>query len=394
MKIVKYLFIVLTGFFLFAACQKETSFERETLATGTLKDTAGNCPQIIINGKYSADSALTDSNFIVVPVNFSSTGSYNIFTDSSNGFSFQGSGSVKETGLHSIRLTGTGKPIVAEQTAFSVVFDSSICTFSVFVAAGSGGKSAVYTLAGYPDNCSNANVQGVYIQSTALSSTNYVDAEVNVDSVGDYSIVAGPTNGMTFVGQGTFTSIGTQTIRLQGSGTPDTPGSNNIPVSAGNSSCNFNVDVVEGTPITVGPNNADSAWQFSEGTNFYHGFFLDAFDTTLADIGYVAEFEGLTSETKDTAFNFQIQFPGGSIQPGTYSTTASNVEFYFADNTDPSLEDIYAADSDTPGSDIKIVISDYDPVTGIITGTFSGTAMSSSNMPLTITDGKFKAVVQ
>lgn len=42
MKIVKYLATVMAGLFLFAACQKELSFEKGGLASGALKDSLGN----------------------------------------------------------------------------------------------------------------------------------------------------------------------------------------------------------------------------------------------------------------------------------------------------------------------------------------------------------------
>lgn len=137
MKAVKYLATVLAGIFLFAACQKEFSIESGLppgSAAGTLKDTlSGNCLPITVNGNYSKDNVLTDSNYVVVAVNFYTPGSYNIATDSSNGFSFQASGSTKDSGLQYIRLTGTGRPNLAQQTNFRVVFDTSVCIFSVNV---------------------------------------------------------------------------------------------------------------------------------------------------------------------------------------------------------------------------------------------------------------------
>src|SRR3954447_23434146 len=99
MKALKYLSIVLAGIFLFAACQKEFSFESGNPASGTLKDTSGNCLPITVNGTYSADSTLTDSNFVIIQVRFTSPGNYTIATDSANGFGFQATGSVKDTGL-------------------------------------------------------------------------------------------------------------------------------------------------------------------------------------------------------------------------------------------------------------------------------------------------------
>ena len=136
MKALKYLAIVLAGFFLFIACKKELSFERGvplTPAKGSLKDSFGNCMPVVTNGKYVKNAALADSNYIVVKVNFSSPGSYSISTDTSNGFSFHSSGIMADSGLQTITLKGTGTPAAVQVTNFLVAFDSSICTFSINV---------------------------------------------------------------------------------------------------------------------------------------------------------------------------------------------------------------------------------------------------------------------
>lgn len=136
MKVLKYLIIVLIGFFLFVSCQKELSFENGlplTAAAGSLKSTSGNCMPVTINGIYIKDSMLTDSNSVVVQVNITTPGSYNISTDTSNGFSFHSSGIATDSGLQSITLKGTGKPALAQQTNFVVAFDTSICLFSINV---------------------------------------------------------------------------------------------------------------------------------------------------------------------------------------------------------------------------------------------------------------------
>jgi len=136
MKALKYLAIVLGAFFLFAACQKELSFENGlpvAPAAGSLKSLSGNCMPAAINGKYVKNTSLTDSNSVTVQVNITAPGSYIISTDTANGFSFHGSGVVADSGLQSIILKGTGTPAVAQQTNFTVSFDSTVCMFSINV---------------------------------------------------------------------------------------------------------------------------------------------------------------------------------------------------------------------------------------------------------------------
>lgn len=136
MKALKYLAIVLGAFFLFAACQKELSFENGlpvAPAAGSLKSLSGNCMPATINGKYVKNTSLSDSNSVTVQVNITTPGSYIISTDTANGFSFHGSGVVADSGLQSIILKGTGTPAVAQQTNFTVSFDSTVCMFSINV---------------------------------------------------------------------------------------------------------------------------------------------------------------------------------------------------------------------------------------------------------------------
>lgn len=134
MKALKYLAIASCAFILFAACQKELSFENGlplTAAAGSLQSMSGNCMPIMVNGKYVKNLALTDSNSVVVQVNITTPGSYIISTDTANGFSFQGTGIAADSGLQSITLKGTGMPAVAQPTNFTVSFDSTVCIFSV-----------------------------------------------------------------------------------------------------------------------------------------------------------------------------------------------------------------------------------------------------------------------
>ena len=119
------------GIFILLNCKKEHSFEK---ATGTLKDSIGNCLPIIISGNYFSDSEPNhDVNYILVQVNVIKTGAYTIQTDLENGFMFMGSGVFTDTGLQSVKLIISGKPILDTITHFTCVFDTSACTFTIDV---------------------------------------------------------------------------------------------------------------------------------------------------------------------------------------------------------------------------------------------------------------------
>lgn len=99
-----------------------------------------------------------------------------------------------------------------------------------------------------PSNCASAQVNGTYTQNSALTAANTVAIQVNVTTIGSYTITA-TGGGMTFTGLGTFTTTGAQSVTLTGSGTPTTSGANAITFAAPNNTCSFTVNV---TPASGG----------------------------------------------------------------------------------------------------------------------------------------------
>lgn len=137
MKTSRFFSMVVSVLLILPACKKEYSYERgpaDFFATGYLQKSSGSCAPVRINGQYKAGIVLVDSNYITVPVHFTSPGRYKISTDIQNGFSFYDSAVVTDTGYKEIKLRASGKPIKAENTNFSVTFDTSICSFSVSLA--------------------------------------------------------------------------------------------------------------------------------------------------------------------------------------------------------------------------------------------------------------------
>ncbi|MFY7899667.1 MAG: hypothetical protein ACOVNY_05750 [Chitinophagaceae bacterium] len=131
----KYIILVFLLFIGIASCKKETSLEGIPLhlgnAQGTLLDAAGNCQDIIVAGHYGMDTALTDSNYVLVKVNFTVPGKYVIYTDSTNGFWFRDSTFIIKTGVHVIKLKGYGMPILPIIADYNVYFNNSSCHFQV-----------------------------------------------------------------------------------------------------------------------------------------------------------------------------------------------------------------------------------------------------------------------
>ena len=390
MKSIKHLAVLLTGIFLFAACQKEYSLETGSLggvAVGTLRDSLADCKPITIRGLYFADSTVTDSNYVIVQVNITTPGSYIISTDTQNGISFRDSGYFSTAGIINVTLKATGRPVLPVTSDFTVTFGSSFCLFSIAVLPSQvvTGPQAAYTLAGTPTNCSGAVVQGTYTAGTALNAGNTVSLQVNVTTPGTYNLATTPTNGMTFFGSGTFNATGLQNITLQGTGTPTTAGGTQVPVATGGTSCQFTVTV--GSVANPNINLADSAWQFTQGGKTYHGTLDSVVFSNVNGID-VLQFYGLTFATGDSLFVLGIGMTSNTIQPGTFNTST----FAVFDFSDVNNNTIFEANPTTitPPVNLSIVLA-YDPATKIASGTFTGTALNAANAAVPITNGKFRA---
>lgn len=252
-------------FSLFLSCQKEISVEYGTPAKGSLQGSAGNCLPKLVAGSYIANKAINDSNFIEVTVNVTSPGPYTIFTDTANGYSFKATGTFANTGTNTVRLKGSGLPIDPGTDDFMVVFDSSICYIDVTVLpSGSTGGQAVFTLDGAPGGCAAFGLVGDYYKDTTLDARHKVSVNVNVTTVGTYTITTNTQNGYFFSTTGTFGATGPQAVPLNGNGKPLAVGTNNFTVTAGTATCTFQVTV--GTPATSGNCTATFAGTYTAGT--------------------------------------------------------------------------------------------------------------------------------
>ena len=243
---------------LFMACQKETSFEKgnTTASVGSLSvDASGNCLGAVVSGTYYKDAAIKASNYVDVSVKVDSTGTYTISSDTVNGYYFKASGSFSATGTQTVRLVGGGKPLAAGTNIFTVKYNGTVCEFSVTVTVATGGSS-VFSI-----TCSGATPVGTYVAGTALTSANTITLNVNVTTIGTWSVTTAPAvNGIIFSGTGTFTATGAQTIVLTGSGTPTAAGTFTFTVTGGTATCTFQCTVT-GIPDYF-PRTAYSNWSY------------------------------------------------------------------------------------------------------------------------------------
>lgn len=246
------LFFLAVGLVVVMGCSKETSFETGgTPAEGSLQaDGAGDCLPKTVNGVYEAAKALVGTdNTIVIQVDVQTTGSYDIRTDTVNGYSFRGTGIFSTTGINNVVLHGNGTPFAAGINNFIVSFDSTFCDIQVTVLPAGAGGPAVFTLVGSP-NCTGATPAGSYAVGIPLNASNTVTIQVNVTTIGTYNIST-TFQGMTFAKTGAFLTTGPNTVTLAGSGTPTTAGANTVPLTAGSSTCSFVVTVGSAAVYTI-----------------------------------------------------------------------------------------------------------------------------------------------
>lgn len=254
---------------LIASCFKEKSLENgnTTTAKGSLqRDGNDDCLPKTVVGVYEAGTSLTTANFISVDVNVSTAGTYSIVSDVVNGYSFKGIGTFSTTGIQTINLTATGKPISAGTNDFTIRFDGTVCMVQVEVLPNGSGGPATFTLQGAGGACTNATISGTYVVSTPLNASNTVTLTVNVTKIGTYSITTIAANGITFSGSGVFSSTGAKTVTLPGTGTPAINSSTSVNVTAGGGNCSFVVPISSPASLTIDCASVIVSGTFAAGT--------------------------------------------------------------------------------------------------------------------------------
>lgn len=254
--------------FIINACQKELNFENNPIsgqADGTLQSSSGICLPATVNGIYTKDSVLKTTNSIQVTALITVPGLYTIKSDTIDGISFIGSGTVTGTGIKQINLSGIGTPTLTGIKTFTIRFGISTCKIDVNVVAGVP-PNAVFSYI----NCSGITYgTGVYTVGTATDpAVHTVTLPVSVTTAGAYSINVAAVNGVSFAGSGTFPNPGNTTVTLTASGTPTvaSPPPYSFSVASGGSTCSFSITCNGATPppnLDYVPQTSFSNWSTS-----------------------------------------------------------------------------------------------------------------------------------
>lgn len=96
-------------------------------------------------------------------------------------------------------------------------------------------------------DCLPSSINGVYIADTAITASNFIEVEVDVTSLGFYTIKSDTLNGYSFTDAGTFGVGGVQKVKLKGYGKPLSAGTNSFTITFGASSCILDVVVLPST---------------------------------------------------------------------------------------------------------------------------------------------------
>ena len=117
---------------LFASCSKDYSYEGGLAKGDILKDSLGNC-SINTHGLFYQNKNLDTSNYLELKIDFSSKGIYSLTTDTVDGFYFSGVNNIVATGVTTVKLKATGKPLLRGSKNFKLKSNFSDCNFFVNV---------------------------------------------------------------------------------------------------------------------------------------------------------------------------------------------------------------------------------------------------------------------
>ncbi len=259
--------LFILSFAFFYSCQRGISPLLNSVSNGSLlKDNNGNCAPVTISGMFIKGGQLNDSNYIEVSVNIILPGSYEITTDTVNGYSFSGSGVFENNGTATVKLSAIGNPVIAGTDHFTITYNESVCEATVIVID-TAQQAAVFSLEGAPGACMNYSIFGSYIKDVVLDSNSKIKIEVNVISAGAYSIHTDTINRYNFSASGTFLQTGVQSIFLTAKGTPLNEETDAFTVNTGISICSFDVSVLAPMAFSGSdyfPLSANSYWTYDD----------------------------------------------------------------------------------------------------------------------------------
>ncbi len=229
----------------------------------------------------------------------------------------------------------TLKPLIWISFATVIVF---ACKKEFSIENGGFLNPSKGSLQGAPGNCLGIIIGGIYKKDTALTSSNYIDVIVNVTTTGYYSITTDTSNGIYFKGTGNFSTLGIDTARLFGQGTPLALGTFGYNVTYDSTTCSFSLTTIpggggtsvftlDGSPSPNNCTNAAIAGSYTVGTALTSSntVTIHVTVTTVGTYSIIASTNGMTFSASGT-------FPGTGAQTivltGSGTPTVSGVNTF------------------------------------------------------------------
>ena len=188
---------------------------------------------------------------------------------------------------------------------------------------GNGTPSDGSLQSGITGDCLGSVVNGTYKKDSALSSSNNVDINVDVNTAGSYVVSSDTINGMWFRATGAFSTTGVNIVRLQGSGKPLAAGTNIFTVTYDSTQCTFSVTTLPGSAggsaaftLAGAPSNCTPGT--TQGT-FAVGTATDASNKAIiqVDVTTTGTYSIVTSAVNGVTFSVS----GGFSTTGTQTVT-------------------------------------------------------------------------
>lgn len=310
------------------------------------------CNTLKAMGDYVINKDMTTANYLTLKVDVTKPGIWSITatSDPNNGYSFTGSGVFTEKGIQTINIPAQGTPKAVKTDTFTITSSGGTdnCTVDVVVKT---------NIASYSLNCATIAVNGTYVKGTNLGSGNTITLNVNVVTLGSYTISTPVTNGISFSASGTFTSTGMQQVTLLGSGSPtvnlDFPITINSNTTDGNNTCSATIPMTL-PAMTYAIIGTTDTWSWG-----------------------APERRNALASTSSFGPSGIVKIVGLSVTPGWGTTTSvSNAVSYLA-NSGMAKPDVilYFAYGAAPTATLSTSLSDYINKGGsVIYGSADGTS--------------------
>lgn len=100
----------------------------------------GSCTGAVTSGTFTAGTATSPDNTVVLNIVVDTAGTYSIYTNTDNGITFSGTGTFLTTGAQTVTLTASGTPISSGTFGFTPDYNG--CSFDVTVNSDDSGGSS------------------------------------------------------------------------------------------------------------------------------------------------------------------------------------------------------------------------------------------------------------